>query len=302
MTALLLQRLLLLSSLLLSVLVQSTTANNGYIGYSLERDGDPNSIVYETEDTPSNASAATLPPDVYLNATVHVGEIDVDVKNLTAKINLAAEVLQLLQFNAGVDVSIDRVKLLIQNVTAKVVLEARLENLVLMIDNVLSSLDLNPVLATLGQDVGSIANATVGGLTGSGSGSTGSDLSARGLDYDLLNNILYSVNDYSGNTHTNRILSQNGSIIEQKLHNNGQVYQQVVVGSYLRDMTFNGYNASVTVDGKVEHELEYVYRPFAGLMVVSAVFTDTIGKVVRTQVLSESSAGGSSTIGGELKE
>lgn len=64
---------------------------------------------------------------------MHVGEISIDVQNLTAKINLDAQVLQLLQFNAGVDLSISRVRLLIQNVTAKVVLEARLANLVLMI-------------------------------------------------------------------------------------------------------------------------------------------------------------------------
>lgn len=64
---------------------------------------------------------------------MHVGEINIEVQNLTAKINLDAQVLQLLSFNAGVDLSIDRVRLLIQNVTAKVVLEARLANLVLMI-------------------------------------------------------------------------------------------------------------------------------------------------------------------------
>jgi hypothetical protein len=64
---------------------------------------------------------------------VHVGEIHIEVQNLTAKINLDAQVLQLLSFNAGVDLSIDRVNLLIQNVTAKVILEARLANLVLMI-------------------------------------------------------------------------------------------------------------------------------------------------------------------------
>lgn len=53
--------------------------------------------------------------------------------NLTAKINLDAQILQLLSFNAGVDLSIARVNLLIQNVTARVLLEARLANLVLMI-------------------------------------------------------------------------------------------------------------------------------------------------------------------------
>ena len=50
----------------------------------------------------------------------------------TAKINLDVQVLNLLQFNAGVDLSIDEVNLLIQNVNVKVLLEARLENVVKM--------------------------------------------------------------------------------------------------------------------------------------------------------------------------
>jgi hypothetical protein len=43
-------------------------------------------------------------------------------------------VLNLLNFNAGADVSINRVSLSIVNVTAKVLIEARLENLVPMIE------------------------------------------------------------------------------------------------------------------------------------------------------------------------
>lgn len=68
---------------------------------------------------------------------MHVGEIDIAVSNLTAKINLDALVLELLKFNAGVDLAIDRVSLLIANVSAEVMLEARLANLVLMINNIL---------------------------------------------------------------------------------------------------------------------------------------------------------------------
>ena len=286
---------LLLLGLTASGIAQSNTGD-GYIGYSLQQRGNPDSVVYETANTPSNASDATLPPDVYLNASLHVGEISLDVQNLTAQINLKAEVLSLLQFNAGVDVSVDRVSLLIQNVTAKVLLEARLENLVRMIDDVLSSVDLNPVLATLGNDVGQIVNTTTGAVTGSSSA-----LAARGLPYDLENNILYSMNDYQGNMHTNRILAQNGSIIQQGLNNGGHIYSQDVVGNFSRDMSFNGYNVSTSVDGKAARELEYIYTPLPGLTVISAIYVDAAGLVLRTQVLAESSAGGSSTISGELK-
>jgi hypothetical protein len=270
----------------------------GYVGYSLVSTGDPDSVVYETDETSTNVSTTNPPPDVFLNATVNVSEIDLTVSNLTAKINVDAEVLSLLSFNAGVTASIDRVSLVIKKVQAKVVLEARLENLVLMITDVLNSLDLNPVLATLGQDIGKIANDTVGavgGLTGTGSTST---LTPR--SYNLDHNILYSINDYSGQTHTNRVLEQDGSIVDEFLNNDGHTTGQQVVGYYTRDKTITGYNQSIVRNGQTDRELQYAYNPFLGLTVISAVFLDATGAVAGTQVLSESSAGGSSTVGEEL--
>lgn len=266
---------------------QSST-DSGYTGYSLSLTGDADSVLYATSSTNANVSSTVPEPDVYLNATVNVGEIDINVSNLTAKVNLGALVLQLLQFNAGVVVSINRVELLIANVSAKVLLEARLENLVLMINDTLNSLDLNPVLATLNHDL----NTTVNSL----STTPTSSIAAR--SYDLANNILYSTNDYSGNTHTNRILTQSGTIVDQFLDNNGKIRNQQLVGSYLSDMTFNGYNQSVIINGQVARELEYVYTPFDGLSVVSAIYVDVAGTVVATQVLSESGGGGGSTVGG----
>ncbi|RDW65281.1 hypothetical protein BP5796_09973 [Coleophoma crateriformis] len=284
------------SKALLSIfLVQSTVSAQlepGYIGYSLKSRGDPDSTVFDTSSTPANVSSLTIPePDVFLNATVHVGELDILVANLTAKISLDAKVLNLLTFNAGVDVSIDRVRLLLQKVDAQVILEARLSNLVLMIDDVLNSLDLNPILATLGQDLTSVVNTTVGALT------TGSPVAKRGLDYSLANNILYSVNDYSGRTHTNRVLTQSGSIVDESLDNDGNSLGSRTVGSYTSDMTFNGFNKTVVLRGQSVNELEYVYSPFTGLSVVSAIYINGTGGVVATQVLSESGGGGSSTIG-----
>lgn len=268
-----------------------SSIDSGYTGYSLSLTGDADSVLYATSSTNANVSSTVPEPDVYLNASVSVGEIDINVSNLTAKVNLDASVLQLLQFNAGVDVSIDRVALVLVNVSAKVLLEARLENLVLMINDTLNSLDLNPVLATLDQDL----NATANSLT---SGSTTPTSSVAARSYDLAHNILYSTNDYSGNTHTNRILTQSGTIVDQFLDNNGNTRNQQLVGSYLRDMTFNGYNQSVIINGQVARELEYVYTPFDGLSVVSAIYVDVAGTVVATQVLSESGGGGGSTVGG----
>jgi hypothetical protein len=272
--------------------ISTAGGNSGYTGYNLSLTGDPESTTYDTLDTPAGVSTTNPPPDIYLNASVHVGEIDILVENLTAKINLEAQVLSLLTFNAGVDLSIDRVSLSIQNVTAKVLLEARLENLVLMIGDILNSIDLNPALVALGTDLVNITNTTVGALEGS-------SIQSRGVpsSYDLSHNVLYSTNNYQGNTHANRILTQTGSIVDQYLDNDGNLKSQQTVGYYLKDMTFNGENTSAVIHGQPVWKLEYVYTPFMGLQVVSNIYVNDTGTVMATQVLSELSGGGSSTIG-----
>lgn len=281
--------------------VATTTADSsdsGYVGYNLTLEGDEDSVIYSTENTRSNASLTYPDPDVFLNASVSVEEINIEVDNLAAKINLDLQVLELLQFNAGVDLSIDRVQLLIQNVSAKVLLEARLENLVGMVDNVLESLDLNPIIATLGQGVSDIVNSTtdaLGGVLGgdsSNSDSSSSSSQATKRSFELENNILYSINDFSGNSHTNRVLAQNGDIVEQDLDNDGRVSGSRVVGSYLKDMTFTGHEE--TVDGVLSKQ--YKYEPIHGVQAVAAVFFDGSGEVKGTQILSELEAGGFATI------
>ncbi|KAH8898311.1 hypothetical protein GQ53DRAFT_777745 [Thozetella sp. PMI_491] len=268
---------------------------DGYIGYTLEQRGDPESVVYETADTDPGVNLLVPEPDVYLNASVHVGEIDIEVDNITAKVNLDAQVLKLLHFSAGVDASIDRVKLTIQNVTAKVELEARLENVVAMVNDVLHSIDLNPIVATLGQDVGKIVNNTVGII--SGNGSSGSSVTKRDLEYNLKHNILYSVNNYQGDTHTNRMLAQDGAIYDLYLDNDGNESGRNVVGWYASDMSFNGHNRTISIDGvAVEYEVQYVYTPFPGVDIVSNVYVTPAGKVTRTKVIAEAQGGGTSTI------
>lgn len=315
----------ILAAVLPCAVLGQLSDNDGYTGYKLDirDDGDPPSVLYETENTRPNVSALNPEPDVLLNASVHVGEIYVGVDNLTAKINLDAQVLSLLQFNAGVDLSVDKVSLTIQNVTAKVYLEARLGNLVTMVSDVLDSIDLNPIIAELGNGLGEIiddAGDLIGDVTdglggsGSGSGSNSSSSSSPSsavskraedlMQFDIRNNILFSKNDFSGNTHTRRVLAQNGDIVEQKLNNYGSISNERVVGNYQKDMRFNGFNESVTFKGEEVREEEYVYEPFRGLFSVVGVFKDkTTGKVVGTQLLAEARGGGTANIGNveELK-
>lgn len=290
----LLRTLVLFLSLLSFAATQSASATggDGYTGYNLTLSQDEESATYDTASTPANVSTTLPEPDVYLNASVFIGEIYILVANLTAKINLDAQVLSLLKFNAGVDLHIDKVSLLIQNVTAKVLLEARLENLVLMIDDILHSLDLNPLLATLGSSLNNITNATTDLLTGVASAEKRSVPLNFPLTYEAEHNILYTVNDYTGHTHTNRVLSQSGAIVDQSLNDMGHVVSEKEVGNYLKDMTFNGDNVTTTHEGQAVQQLEYVYEPFRGLSVVSYVYVNGGGQVVGTQVLSEAYAGG----------
>jgi hypothetical protein len=289
--------LLLLATSALAQISSTASSDDGYIGYSLTERGDSESVLYETEDTIAGDATTQPPPDVFLNASVSIGEIDIDVQNLTAQINLAAEVLNLLSFNAGVDVSVNRVDLQIQNVTAKVLLEARLGNLVAMISSVMDSLDLNPVLATLGNDVSNIVNTTVGAVSGAAAALTKRE---DAESYNIAHNILYSINDYSGNTHTNRILTQTGSIVDQSLDNDGNVVGEKVVGDYSTSMSANGFSKTVMYGGQEVTESQYNYMPLPGVIAIAAVFVDAQGEVVGAQVLSELFAGGESTISADL--
>ena len=183
-----------------------------------------------------------------------------------------------------------------------------------MIDDILASLDLNPILATLGQSLNNITDSVgdlVGGVVGTpsssaaGSTPTGTAKKRRnGIDplqfpynYEIQHNILYTINDYTGHSHTNRVLSQTGAIVDQSLDDMGHVISEKEVGTYEQDMRFNGDNITVVHDGKEVWQLEYVYEPFRGLIVMSYVYVDQGGRVVGTQVASEGYAGGSSTIG-----
>ena len=310
---------LLLSLLPVVQLALSQGDSPGYTNYSLNiRDNDEGDVLYETASTTANTNTTFGPPDVFLNASVHVGEISLLVANLSAQINLDAQVLNLLKFNAGVDLKIGRVSLLIQNVSAVVHLEARLENLVKMINDTLSSVDLNPVLATLGNAVGDLTGAVGKGLgggstspggsnssTGGSTSNSSTTLNARALGVGLQNfefdqNILYSVNDYSGNAHTNRVLAQNGDLVDQSLDNNGFIYNAQVVGNYASDMTATGREREgVVIEGQVTTEKEYMYVPFAGLELISKVYVGADGRVVATRVFVEIEGGGMSSISGE---
>lgn len=56
--------------------------STGYVGYNLTLEGDKDSVVFSTDETRPNAGTNLPEPDVYLNASVHVGTIDIKVDDL----------------------------------------------------------------------------------------------------------------------------------------------------------------------------------------------------------------------------
>jgi uncharacterized protein involved in outer membrane biogenesis len=84
-------------------------------------------------------------PDVVLDVPrLHVDEIDLKLEALTARVALDAHVLDLLRLNVGVDAELRGVDLKIKGVDAEAQLKVRLENLTVILDRVMSTVDQNP--------------------------------------------------------------------------------------------------------------------------------------------------------------
>lgn len=111
---------------------------------------------------PSDPSAE---PDVLLDIpNLSVEEITIEVENLRAKIALEARLANLLHLSAGADVGVDNVKISIKGVQAQVLLKVRLDNVQAIIDRTLTTIDRNPeILERLLTTVDNTVD-TVGGV------------------------------------------------------------------------------------------------------------------------------------------
>ncbi|MFF3896358.1 hypothetical protein ACFYY3_24865 [Streptomyces sp. NPDC001812] len=112
-------------------------------------------------------AAAGASPDVFLDVPVlKVDEIDLDVEDLRAHVSLQAEVLDLLKLNVGADVTLGRVHLGISGVEAQAQLKVRLDNVVTIVNRVLTTLDRNPeIVQELARGVGSAVQDVGGGAS-----------------------------------------------------------------------------------------------------------------------------------------
>ncbi|SCD59480.1 hypothetical protein GA0115245_109754, partial [Streptomyces sp. di188] len=101
------------------------------------------------EETVPRPPATPTDTDVFLDVPLlKVDEIDLDVEDLRAHVSLQAEVLDLLKLSVGADVSLGRVHLGISGVEAQAQLRVRLDNVAVIVNRVLTTVDRNPEILT----------------------------------------------------------------------------------------------------------------------------------------------------------
>jgi hypothetical protein len=84
-------------------------------------------------------------PDVLLDVpSLSLDELQLEVDDLKARVALEARVLDLVQLDVGADVSLGAVKLDIKGVEAQALLKVRLENLRQIVERVMDTVDRNP--------------------------------------------------------------------------------------------------------------------------------------------------------------
>ena len=109
----------------------------------------------------------STPPDVLLQVPeLHVGRIELVVEKLQADLNLNAKVAGLVQINAGVQVSVEKVNITIADVDVNLELVVRLGHLVDIVERVFDSLDLNPLLIGLISNVTNLVGEVIGAVDG----------------------------------------------------------------------------------------------------------------------------------------
>jgi hypothetical protein len=108
--------------------------------------------------------------DVYLDVpVVQVKEIKFELDDLRAHLAVLAEAGHFVQLNVGAAARLGKVELEIKGVETQALLEARLDNVSLILERVLTSLDRNPeLLESVGQALGDVGGGAHDLLTDTG--------------------------------------------------------------------------------------------------------------------------------------
>lgn len=144
-----------------------------------------------------------------------VNRLFLKVDSLTAKVNLDAQIANLVQVRAGADVLIGNVDLTLEGVRAQVLLLVDLDDVVYIVDRTLTFVDNHPEIV---QQLGSTLQTTVGSVGGLVGGVV------QGL-------LLGSSTNALGQT-VQRVVNQaTGAILERTLSAAGQVIAERTVGA-----------------------------------------------------------------------
>jgi hypothetical protein len=210
--------------------------------------------------------AASGDPDVLLDVpNLSVEEITLEVENLRAKVSLDARLANLLQLTAGADAGIDKVKLTIKGVKAEVLLKVRLDNVAAIIDRTLTTIDRNPeilvkLLESVDKTVGTVGNVANTALQPGG----------------VVDNTLRNV------TAPNGLLSQTvntlGQTVQRTLDTTGNVVGSRTVGN-LTDLRV--LSETKNSAGQIVRRLQDT-----GGGVIEAVL-DSAGKIVSSRVIQQ---------------
>jgi sarcosine oxidase gamma subunit len=209
--------------------------------------------------------ASSGDPDVLLDVpNLSVDEITLEVENLKAKVSLDARLANLLSLSAGADVGIDKVKLTIKGVKAEVLLKVRLDNVAQIIDRTLTTIDRNPeILTRLLQSVDNTVG-TVGGVAQTA-------LQPGGVLSQTINTLGQTVQ---------RTVDTTGNIVEKTLDATGNIVNSNTVG--------NVSSLRVLTETKSGGQIIRRVQDTAGGVIELTL--DSAGKVINSKVLSQGSA------------
>ncbi|MCA1616482.1 MAG: hypothetical protein LC800_20785 [Acidobacteria bacterium] len=228
-------------------------------------------------------SAASGDPDVLLDVpNLSVEEITLEVENLRARVSLDARLANLLQLTAGADAGIDKVKLTIKGVRAELLLKVRLDNVAAIIDRTLTTIDRNPqILERLLQSVDNTVG-TVGGVANTALQPGGVVSQTVGTVGQTLGNVTQPGGLLSQTVNTlgqtvQRTIDRTGNIVERTLDAAGGVASQRTVGSVL-DLTRVSETTSAT--GQIVRRV----RDTGGAVIELTL--DSAGRVLNSRVVS----------------
>jgi pyruvate/2-oxoglutarate dehydrogenase complex dihydrolipoamide acyltransferase (E2) component len=189
-------------------------------------------------------------PDVLLDVPeLEVDRITLEVENLRAHVSILAELANLLSLSVGVDARLERVKLEIEGVEAKVLLKVRLEHVRAILEKALDTIAEHPeILRILARSLSQLVRESLGEtlttlnevLEGLEVGQT-VDEALRGRLEEIranLEEILERQEDEGrtrgalgeGGGPVQRVVDESGTIIEQTLDESGDVLEEDVVG------------------------------------------------------------------------